>query len=89
VKVIWEAKDIRGGVVMGRWDLTERWMIVYRPAPGTQRGNVFNTVSLSDGILSRDEWLVADDMASILNRSTEVPVDFLETKFAKGGLNAD
>jgi hypothetical protein len=56
---------------LGRWDRTEQWLIVYRPAPGIQPGNpkpgnVFNTVSLIDGILSRDEWLVAEDLASDL-----------------------
>jgi hypothetical protein len=46
-------------------------------------------VSLIDGILSRGEWLVAEDLATELNRSGEVPADILETKFAKGVLNAD
>jgi hypothetical protein len=64
VKVIWETKDIRGGIRFGRWDRAEQWLIVYRPAPGIQPGNpkpgnVFNTVSLIDGILSRGEWRVA------------------------------
>jgi hypothetical protein len=89
VKVIWEAKDIRGGVRTGRWDRAEEWLIVYRPAPGTQPGNpkpgnVFNTVSLRDGILSREEWLSAEALATDLNRWNEVPTDFLETKFAEG-----
>lgn len=80
MRVIWEAKDIRPGTIVGKSLTTERFIIAYRTNPETL-GNLFALVSLSDGLILNPDGASADVMASSLTASGRVPVEFLETKF--------
>ena len=52
MKFIWEESDIRGGRKYGRDDLSEHWMIGYRPSPVASVGNEYFSVSMNDGMIT-------------------------------------
>lgn len=70
MKVQWERDDIRPGRIVGIRGRKERWLIGYIGAGGD-----YALVSLSDGMIC--EKMSADQMAAALNKSGEIPAEYL------------
>lgn len=83
MRMIWEEKDVNGGIVVGRWDIKERWIISYRPDPDVP-GNSYSLTSLSDGLVvsmahmsGKSAGVTRAAMADALSASRYVPVAIL------------
>jgi hypothetical protein len=71
MQVIWQAKDIKSGIIVGKPRRKERWMIGYVVSG---RNPTLN--SMEDGMVRRYEN--AEDLAKALNSSGEVPVILID-----------
>lgn len=76
MRLIWQAEDIKGGIVVGRPGRLEEWMIAYvAPMVGP---NLYQLVSYNgDGLLCCAP-LSAEEMANRLNENGEWPIELLE-----------
>lgn len=71
MKVVWEDEDINPGVVVGKKDRKERWIIGYDPTGAT--GANFALISLSDGMVSK-KMMMPGTLAKFLNETGDLPV---------------
>ncbi len=74
MKIQWQADDIKSGRTVGKIGRSERWMIGYEGTPENPDRR-YVLISLSDGLVSPPA--TAEMMAADLNKSGEIPVEFL------------
>lgn len=72
MKYVWEPRDIQGGRKVHQISLGVM-MIVYLPAPGLLKGNVYNLAHLHDGAIMMPEFVSMDQMAEYLTKQNLVP----------------
>lgn len=77
MKLIWEASDIKGGLVVGKAGRIEQWLIAYVPNYKVNC-NLYQLVSYNgDGLIAHDP-LTAEEMAARLNEHGEWPIGLLD-----------
>lgn len=77
MKITWEPADIQPGLVVGKPDRAERWMIGYDPSVRWCDDLDFSPkwalISLADGMIST-KGQTREQLAAHLNISQEIPV---------------
>lgn len=87
MKFTWEPQDIQPGIIVGKSERVERWMIGYDPSVRWSDDPIFSPkwalISLEDGMISHHGQQRAQ-LAEHLNRSGDIPaVLFPMIKYAK------
>lgn len=85
MKIEWTAEDITPGRVVGKPDRNERWMIGYFGDAERGQEDRYALVSTTDGMIGLR--MGAQGLATQLNKSGEIPAEFIDSPQSKGGKN--
>ena len=76
MKIIWEPQDVQAGLIVGKSDRVERWLIGYDPAVGWADDPAYAPkwamISLEDGMFAA-VGQTREQLAAYLNHAGEFP----------------